>query len=552
MGKVTLIGAGPGNPDLITIRGMEQLKKADVIIYDRLACDELLSFARKDAVLVYVGKKPGAHSMQQEEINRTIITYAGQYEAVVRLKGGDPFVFGRGGEEIQSLIGAGIPFEVVPGVTSAIAVPELAGIPVTHRGVGRSFHVITGHTKDGEETLPDDMETLARLQGTLVFLMGLRNIEKITEELMRYGKSPNTPAAVISNGTTLKERTVRGTLSDIAGRVRNAGLTSPAVIVIGETAKLDFRMQKMGNAEDSDSKLQKMGKTEDSDSKMQRTAEAANPDSKMQKTGEAANPNGNMRFGLIGTSATCREFKGGIKRCGGEAVQLITMQAIRTQAYELLGNAMEKIKDYEWIFFTSKQAVDLFFTFLKEKSVDIRTISGCRFGVIGEGTGRALLAYGIHADFMPKSADSFSFATEFAHTQEACRILLPRAKQGSPQLRDILQKAGFAVCEIPVYDVVGRRMDTFSQIENVKNLVFFSASGVQAFVQELKSGHQTLAKGKCFYCIGHMTAQALTEAGIAEETDQIIISKVHTVEGLIETILNLYSGQCNENSAEMR
>lgn len=539
MGKVTLIGAGPGNPDLITIRGMEQLKKADVIIYDRLASDELLSFARKNAVLVYVGKKPGEHSMQQEEINRTIITYAGQYEAVVRLKGGDPFVFGRGGEEIQALIGAGIPFQVVPGVTSAIAVPELAGIPVTHRGVGRSFHVITGHTKDGEETLPDDMETLAGLQGTLVFLMGLRNIEKITEELMRYGKSPNTPAAVISNGTTLKERTVRGTLSDIAGRVRKAGLTSPVVIVIGETAKLDFRTQKAGNAEYSDDKMQK-------------TAEAANTDRKMQKTAEAANTDWNMRFGLIGTSTTCREFKGGIKRCGGEAVQLITMQAIRTQAYELLGNAMEKIKDYEWIFFTSKQAVDLFFTFLKEKSVDIRTISGCRFGVIGEGTGRALLAYGIHADFMPKSADSFSFATEFAHTQEACRILLPRAKQGSPQLRDILLKAGFAVCEIPVYDVVGRRMDTFSQIENVKNLVFFSASGVHAFVQELKSGHQTLAKGKCFYCIGHMTAQALTEAGIAEETDQIIISKVHTVEGLIETILNLYSGQCNENSAEMR
>lgn len=488
MGKVTLIGAGPGNPDLITIRGLEQLKKGDVIIYDRLASEELLSFAREDAVLVYVGKKPGSHSMRQEEINRTIVTYAGQYEEVVRLKGGDPFVFGRGGEEIQSLIEAGIPFEVVPGVTSPIAVPELAGIPVTHRGVSRSFHVITGHTKDGDETLPDDMETLAGLQGTLIFLMGLSNIEKISKELMRFGKSPDTPAAVISNGTTPNEKTVRGTLIDIAGRVRKEGLTSPVVIVIGETAKLDFKMQ----------------------------------------TGTC--------FGMIGTAKTCREFQEEIKSCGGRAVQMIDMQAVRTTEYGQLEHAVEKIKDYDWIFFTSKQAVDTFFTFLKEKKVDIRTIFGCRFGVIGEGTRRALLAYGIHADFTPETADSFSFATEFVRNHDTCRILLPRAKQGSPLLKDILQKAGFAVDEIPVYDVAGKRLEPFSGIENMKNFVFFSASGVHAFVQELNSGQHKLAKGNHFYCIGHMTGQALADAGIVEETDEVITSEVHTVKGLIDKI----------------
>ncbi|MEX0906142.1 MAG: uroporphyrinogen-III C-methyltransferase [Balneolaceae bacterium] len=233
-GTVYLVGAGPGDPDLITIRGANVIKKADVIVYDRLANPELLSFSSEDSEHIYVGKRPGKPSVSQDQINRILIAKSKEGKTVARLKGGDPFVFGRGGEECEALAGEGISFEIVPGISSALAAPAYAGIPLTHRNTARSFTVVTGYTRNQEE-LFDNWEHIAH-SDTLVVLMGMKNMEAIINRLILFGRPENTPVAVIEKATWKKQRSVIGTLADI--REKSAYLSSPAVIVIGELAAL--------------------------------------------------------------------------------------------------------------------------------------------------------------------------------------------------------------------------------------------------------------------------------------------------------------------------
>ena len=241
MGKVYLEGAGPGDAGLITAKGLEKLKKCDAVVYDRLVTEELLDVLSPDCEKIYVGKEAGKHYKRQEEINRILVECAKKHKNVVRLKGGDPFVFGRGGEEIEALRQYNIPYEVIPGVTSAVAVPECAGIPVTHRGVARSFHVITGHTKNSVGSPEYDYETLGKTEGTLVFLMGLSNLGEIADKLIFAGKPANIPVAVISDGTTACQKVVKGRLKNIVEKVNESNLKSPAIIVIGETAEYEYR-----------------------------------------------------------------------------------------------------------------------------------------------------------------------------------------------------------------------------------------------------------------------------------------------------------------------
>lgn len=239
-GTVLLVGAGCGAYDLITLRGLNAVRSAQVLIYDDLMDARLLDHAPESCEKIYVGKRNGRHSMPQDEINRLLIQKALQVKCVVRLKGGDPFVFGRGGEEIQALKNAGIEVEVIPGITSSIAVPAAAGIPVTHRDVSRSFHVITGHTAQSESGLPPELPTIAKLNGTCVFLMGFSHLKEIAEGLISYGKSPDTPAAVLHGGFDGSVQTVRGTLADISAKVEQSDITMPAVIVVGGTAGMQL------------------------------------------------------------------------------------------------------------------------------------------------------------------------------------------------------------------------------------------------------------------------------------------------------------------------
>lgn len=537
MGKVTLIGAGPGDASLITVRGLEKLKCCDVVIYDRLASEELLDVVREDCVLVYVGKKPGAHSMRQEEINRVLVEYGGKYDNVVRLKGGDPFVFGRGGEEILALAGAGIAYEVIPGVTSAIAVPELAGIPVTHRGLARSFHVITGHT--AEEGMTDDYESLAKLSGTLVFLMGLSNLEKITAELLRYGKAPGTPAAVIAEGATPYERIVRGTLSDIAERVRAAELSSPVIIVIGEVADFSFRWE--NDRRESGGEI------------AGRSAAGEESITATEKT---------ERYGVVATPRTLAAFRRRMEEAGKRIVPLVTMRTRRLPAYDTLKEQMTRLCDYDWVLFTSKQAVELFFEAVRECGTDIRVLAGCRFAVIGRGTKDALKEHGICADFLPSHADTETFAGELAEAlrreavekkgQGTCghadagepvRILFPHAAQTNPMTAELLREAGIAVTEVSVYDVEGKRCGDFSRLLEISDFVFFSASGVRAFFDGIKRGGYSIPGERGFWCIGNPTREALLyelsrlKDGTSEG-HKIHVAEDASVEGLVSFIIS--------------
>lgn len=237
-GKVYIVGAGCGDYDLITLRGAELLKRGEVIVYDSLIDSRLLNYAAEDAEKICVGKRAGRASETQEKINNVLVEKACGGKTVIRLKGGDPFVFGRGGEEVLALQEHDIQYTIVPGITSAVAVPELAGIPVTHRGIARSFHVITGHTK--EDFIPENMGLYAKLEGTLVFLMGLNNLPKIVSSLVANGKSPDTPAAVVSNGVYATEQKVTGTLADICHIVSQYKIKAPAVIIVGKVCEFDF------------------------------------------------------------------------------------------------------------------------------------------------------------------------------------------------------------------------------------------------------------------------------------------------------------------------
>ena len=239
-GSVTLVGAGCGPFDLITVRGLNALRHAQVLVYDDLLDERLIAHAAESCERIYVGKRSGKHSMPQEKINALLVEKAKQGKQVVRLKGGDPFVFGRGGEEILALKAEGIRAKVIPGVTSAIALPQEAGIPVTHRGLSREFHVITGHASDQGDSFLSNMKTYASLQGTLVFLMAFTHLEEIVRELIRYGKNPDTAAAVVHGNFDGSQITVRGTLADITQKVKEAKMETPAVIVIGACAKLEL------------------------------------------------------------------------------------------------------------------------------------------------------------------------------------------------------------------------------------------------------------------------------------------------------------------------
>ncbi len=507
------------------------------MIYDRLASEELLDVVREDCILVYVGKKPGAHSMRQEEINRVLVEYGGRYDNVVRLKGGDPFVFGRGGEEILALAGAGIAYEVIPGVTSAIAVPELAGIPVTHRGLARSFHVITGHT--AEEGVTDDYEALAKLSGTLVFLMGLSNLEKITAELLRYGKAPGTPAAVIAEGATPYERIVRGTLSDIAERVRAAGLSSPVIIVIGEVADFSFRWEH--------------DRRESGGEIAGRSAAGEESITAAEKT---------ERYGVVATPRTLSAFRRRMEEAGKRMVPLVTMQTRRLPAYDTLKEQVTRLCDYDWVLFTSKQAVELFFEAVRECGTDIRVLAGCRFAVIGRGTKDVLKEHGICADFLPSHADTETFAGELAEAlrreavekkgQETCghvdegepvRILFPHAAQANPMTAELLREAGIAVTEVSVYDVEGKRCGDFSRLLEISDFVFFSASGVRAFFDGIKRGGYAVPGERGFWCIGNPTREALLYElsrlkNGTSEGHKIHVAEEASVEGLVSFIIS--------------
>ena len=555
MGKVYLVGAGPGDPELITVKGLNQLKTCDCVVYDRLAGDELLSYTTEECEKIYVGKQPGMHYRKQEEINRILVECAGRFDKVVRLKGGDPFVFGRGGEEIDALVEAGIEYEVIPGITSAIAVPECAGIPVTHREMARSFHVITGHTKgnlsvsDSERNIDNslagvDFHNLAKQEGTLVFLMGLSNLKSIADNLIANGKSSLTPAAVISDGTTIYEKQVRGTLSDIAGKVEAAKLNSPAVIVIGDTAKKQYRYIscKAGNAVDGYRNFDNDNEYTDDrgcDTNDEYT------DGRVGDTDNDAPYNifdkvSDIRVGVTATYSLYRRISNAFSKSGIPAVSVCDMEVVPNKESmnslaEIIRGGIkgEELITYSWIIFTSQNAVRLFFERLNKERADYRILSAVKFAVLGSGTKDTLRQYGFSADFLPSQYTVHTFLEEFTGVLTAeDKVLIPRAQQGSAELFEYTDKWYAESTYLNIYDVKGRATHHINRLDELTHLIFASASGVEAFIKELKERGLTFPENIRTVCIGEITAAKLS--GHGRKAD--VIASVQDVDGLLQAV----------------
>lgn len=546
MGKVYLVGAGPGDPELITVKGLNHIKNCDCVIYDRLAGDELLSYTHDGCEQIYVGKQPGMHYRKQEEINNILVECAGKYDKVVRLKGGDPFVFGRGGEEIEALIRAGIEYEVIPGITSAIAVPECVGIPVTHREIARSFHVITGHTKKSDSIDGIDFENLVKQEGTIVFLMGLSNLATIADKLMTYGKPGITPAAVISDGTTIYEKQVRGTLADIAHKVESAGLHSPAVIVIGDTADKNYRYTKYStieqgqdnfNERNNDGNEKSAENVSTSEWSAYRNISEASQDNVYENTQK-------IRVGVTATPSLYNRVQSIFSKSGIPVVPVCEMDVFPDKSgmkrlseiirCEVKG---EELTGYSWIVFTSQNGVRLFFEAFRKEKADYRNSAEVKFAVLGSGTKNTLLQYGFHADFIPSKYTIHTFCEEFAEVlKETDKVLIPRAYQGSRELYDYQDRWLGKSTILTIYDVNGRATRHMRRIDELTHLIFASASGVEAFMQELEKKGQKLPENITVICIGEITAARLSEHGRTAD----MIASIQDVNGLFKAIKKIW------------
>ena len=490
-GKVYLVGAGCGDSELITWKGLNLLRKCDVVLYDDLVASKLLEETRQNCELIFVGKRYGKHSLPQNETNDLLIEKAKEGKTVVRLKGGDPFVFGRGGEEVLALQAENIPYEVVSGVTSSIAVPAAAGIPVTHRKVARSFHVITGHTAaGGETTLTENLDVLAKLEGTLVFLMGLHHLEEICDGLMQGGKSPQIPAAVISKGTTPEQKIIRANLGELAAKVREAKLEAPAVIVIGETAELDF-------------------------------------------TGTIPRPLYGVKIGVTGTKSITRKLRDRLEEMGAAVTEMDYSAIVPYRENPCLEKELQKISDYPWTVFTSPNGVEIFFDYLKKLKFDVRKLAHLQFAVIGTGTAAALEKRGVYASFLPEKYDVESLAKGLCDTvKKEEKILILRAEQGSEILTEVLDKAGMTYTDVKIYDIYvneDKRRFANEKAKEMDFITFASGSGVRGFMENGGS----IPAGTKAVCIGSSTAKMLKKYGDYEK----ITAETFNVDGVVEIIL---------------
>ena len=480
-GCVYLVGAGCGSADLITLRGLELLRRCDALIYDDLIDPALLEDAPPSAQRIYMGKRSGQHSASQEEISAELIRQARLGRVVVRLKGGDPYVFGRGGEEFLALKAAGIPCEEVPGISSAIAIPAAAGIPVTHRKLSRSLHIITGHTADTADGLPQDFDHLAKLQGTLVFLMGLRQLPRIAQRLMEAGKSPDTPAAVVSGGSSPHPAKVRGTLSDIAARAEAAGVVTPAVILLGEVAAMDL-------------------------------------------SSTIPRPLEGVRVGLTGTAAITKKLSPALKEQGAR-VHVAQRHLLVEPDTAMDGWTPEAAGG--WLVFTSGNGVDAFFRGLDRRCLDRRCLAPYRFAVIGAATGKRLRAYGYQADLCPAVYTSEELGKALlSAVPVGAPVTLFRSAQADARLYETLSAAGHTVTDLRVYDVVPQAPQ--GEAPEVDYLVFASAGGVRAYWAAFGEPRETVT---CV-CIGAITAKALRRLSARP----ILMASEISAQGILQAI----------------
>jgi len=497
--KVYLVGAGPGDPGLLTVKGAHVLSRADVVIYDYLSDPSLLTHAPDAAEKIYVGKSASQHTMEQDEINALIVKKGLQGKIVVRLKGGDPFVFGRGGEECEALRAAGILYEVVPGVTSGIAAPAYAGIPVTHRTMASSVAFITGNEDPQKPSTAIHWEYLAKGVDTLVFYMGVGNLPAITTELIKQGKPPTTPVAVVRWGTKPAQETVTGTLETIAKNVSKAGIRPPAITVVGEVVSL----------RDSLAWFEKR-------------------------------PLFGKRIINTRTRQQASELSSQLAELGAETVEMPTIQIEPAKKGGVLDRAIAKIDKYDWVVFTSPNGVSAFFDLLLRKNGDVRALGKARIASIGPGTTATIRKYWVRVDCTAENAVAEGLARSLKAfgPWKGCRVLLPRAEKARDVLPQALTAWGAKVTVATAYKTVRPRMSDKSVIDAVLGghydiITFSSSSTFDNFVSLFtKQEFARVAPALKAASIGPVTSAAIKARGIAP----LVEAKEHTIGGLVSAI----------------
>jgi uroporphyrinogen III methyltransferase/synthase len=501
-GKVYLIGAGPGDPGLITVKGLECVKKADVIIYDYLANERLLDQRRPDAELIYVGKQGGRHTLPQNEINGLIVKKAKEGKLVARLKGGDPFIFGRGGEEAEELADNGIPFEVVPGVTAATSVPTYAGIPLTHREHTASVAFVTGHEDPTKPESKVHWDRIATGIGTLVFFMGMKNLQNIVDNLVTHGRDPETPVALIQWGTRTDQRVVTGTLRDIVPKVKEAKLGPPAIIVVGEVVRL---REKLNWYESKPLFGRRIVVT--------RSRDQASAFVEM----------------LIDRGATTIEFP--------------TIDVVPPASWDELDRAINTVETYSWLIFTSANAVRFFMDRLRSLGKDLRTLKGVNICTIGPKTAETLGQYGLRADLVPSEFKAEGVLAALGGVRvKGRKFLIPRAKVAREVIPDKLRELGADVTVATAYENVKPSADIerarkLFEEKKIAVVTFTSSSTVHNFVEILgRKEYKSLLDGVAVASIGPVTAKTAEEYGM--KTD--VMPEEYTIPALVDAIVGYF------------
>jgi uroporphyrinogen III methyltransferase/synthase len=503
-GIVYLVGAGPGDPGLVTVKGREVIRAAEVIVYDRLIPESVLGWARPEAERIYVGKLPDRHTLKQEEINALLVEKGLAGKVVCRLKGGDPFVFGRGGEEAAALREAGVPFEVVPGVTSAIAGPAYAGIPVTHRGKASSVAFITGHEDPGKDESAINWAGLATGVDTLVFLMGVAHLPEIAAQLVAHGRSPATPAGLVERGTHPAQRVVTGTLGEIATLAEEQNVQAPALLVVGDVVSLRETLCWFDNR-----------------------------------------PLSGLRVLVTRTREQASELSGLLERNGAAAIEAPVIAFTDLESHDVLDDCLRNADRFDWLVFTSRNGVSAVRRRLSALGLDVRALKGPCLAAIGSATAEALVEWGLCVDLVPPRfvAESLAEALK-AQGIAGKRVLIARALEAREVLPEVLAEAGAEVTVAPCYRTIpspgaGPEIQRLIGEHAVEVVTFASSSTVKAFVECLAGADvPELLAGVIVACIGPVTAQTARELGLKVDVE----AEEFTIEGLVEALAAHVSG----------
>lgn len=529
------MGGGCGDAGLLTLRALTVLRNCDTVIYDSLVPEEILEWTKEGCEKIYVGKRYGRHAMRQPEINCLLVQKAQEGKVVARLKGGDPYVFGRGGEEFLALKEAGIYCEEIPGISSAIAVPAAAGIPVTHRGLSADVTVVTGTAAEegGQERLKMDFDALARLNGTLVILMGMHHLDEIAAGLMAAGKKPDTPCAVIMEGTTRRQRCLRTILSELVTKTREQGFTSPAVIVIGAVASLSLLSENTAGTIERQSyaagEISKLLEEPEGQTEVFRTGGEGRIDvyetdlSGVTAEGtvnlSGTSPDGDITLtgitvGVTGTQHFAQKLSAAFWKKNA-AVWDMGFMAVRPNQ-----NPLPELEGCDWLVFTSPNGVRVFSDKMRQERKDLRILYGKKIAVIGQGTASVLEEIGIYADYMPEIHDSVHLAEGLAekimaewqkqdsHRDRTSAVFL-RARQGSEALPRIFSEKGISFVEYPIYDLeIEEEKRAAAVIRKPDYIVFGSAMGVRAYFEGMEQAGVTNTKSR-YVCIGEQCGEEL-------------------------------------------